>query len=74
MGNICRSLAAESVFRHLVDREGLCDETECDSAGTIDFHEGNALDSGIRRTGEVRGIDIEGRRDPSWRKTYAVMV
>ena len=38
MGNICRSPTAEGVFRHLVEKEGLGDQIEVDSAGTHAYH------------------------------------
>ena len=44
LGNICRSPAAEAVFRELVDREGLSDQISCDSAGTAGYHIGEAAD------------------------------
>ena len=61
MGNICRSPAAEGVFRQMVSQEGGEGQIECDSAGTIDFHAGSAPDSRIRRTGQERGFEIGGR-------------
>ena len=36
LGNICRSPTAEGVFAHLVQRAGLQDRIEVDSAGTGD--------------------------------------
>jgi protein-tyrosine phosphatase len=60
MGNICRSPAAEGVFRHCVEKEGLNEVISCDSAGTIDFHQGSAPDSRVRQTGLDRGFEIEG--------------
>ena len=60
MGNICRSPAAEGVFRHWVESDGLGDQVLCDSAGTIDFHQGSSPDSRIQRTGLERGYEIRG--------------
>ena len=60
MGNICRSPAAEGVFRHCVEQEGLREVIKCDSAGTIDFHQGSLPDSRVRQTGLERGFEIEG--------------
>ena len=37
MGNICRSPAAEGVFRKLVDDAGVAGHFEIDSAGTIGY-------------------------------------
>lgn len=61
MGNICRSPAAEGVFRHLIQEAGLHESIECESAGTIDYHEGSAPDKRVRMTGDERGFDISGR-------------
>ena len=60
MGNICRSPAAECVFRQVVEEEGLSEQIECDSAGTIDFHQGSMPDARIRQTGSERGYQIVG--------------
>ncbi len=61
MGNICRSPAAECVFRQVITQEGLAGAVECDSAGTIDFHAGSAPDPRVRKTGADRGFEIVGR-------------
>lgn len=42
MGNICRSPTAEGVFRRLVSAEGLDTVIATDSAGTHDYHIGEA--------------------------------
>lgn len=39
LGNICRSPAAEGVFRDIVKKRGLDSSFIIDSAGTIDYHE-----------------------------------
>lgn len=39
LGNICRSPAAEGVFRNLVTKKGLDSKFTIDSAGTIGYHE-----------------------------------
>ena len=43
-GNICRSPAAENIFREMVDRAGLLPDLEIDSAGTGDWHEDDPID------------------------------
>ncbi|KAL2899505.1 hypothetical protein RDABS01_024587 [Bienertia sinuspersici] len=58
LGNICRSPAAEGVFRDLVKKRGLDSKYSIDSAGTIDYHEGNPADSRMRSTAKRRGIEI----------------
>ena len=61
MGNICRSPAAESLFRKMVRAEGLETRIGCDSAGTIDFHRGEPPDERMRAAGARRGIRVGGR-------------
>lgn len=39
LGNICRSPAAEGVFKHLVNQKNLHSKFYIDSAGTINYHE-----------------------------------
>lgn len=39
LGNICRSPAAEGVFRDLVKKRTLDSKFNIDSAGTINYHE-----------------------------------
>ena len=60
LGNICRSPSGENVLRHIVEREGLSEQFEIDSAGTIDFHQGNPPDSRMRAAASKRGIEMEG--------------
>ena len=55
-GNICRSPMAEAVFRHLVAQAGLGRLIETDSAGTDEYHIGEAPHSGTRRVLRERGI------------------
>jgi protein-tyrosine phosphatase len=61
MGNICRSPAAEIVFRHLVEAENLDDRIEIDSAGTIGYHTGNPPDKRMSATLRARGYQPDGR-------------
>jgi len=60
MGNICRSPAAEIVFRQLVADAGLGHAIEIDSAGTIDYHHGKPPDRRMARTLAARGYAIAG--------------
>ena len=59
MGNICRSPAAEGVFRHLVAQAGRSAEFEIDSAGTIGYHAGNPADSRMRAAARKRGYSLD---------------
>ncbi|XP_030957784.1 uncharacterized protein LOC115979854 [Quercus lobata] len=58
LGNICRSPAAEGVFRDLVKKRGFDSKFNIDSAGTIDYHEGNEADPRMRAASKRRGIEI----------------
>jgi protein-tyrosine phosphatase len=62
LGNICRSPAAEGVFRSLVEREGLADRIACDSAGTGSWHVGKAPDARMRAAAKRRGYDLDSLR------------
>lgn len=61
MGNICRSPAAEGVFRALVDGRGLSDRIKIASAGTLSYHAGELPDQRMRRAARARGIDLVSR-------------
>jgi protein-tyrosine phosphatase len=60
MGNICRSPTAEGVMRSLLREQGLEDEIEIDSAGTGDWHVGDAPDARATEAAGRRGIVLEG--------------
>jgi protein-tyrosine phosphatase len=62
MGNICRSPAAEGVFRQLVHKEGLENWFEIDSAGTHAYHLGNPPDERTQKSALARGISLAGLR------------
>ena len=59
LGNICRSPAAEGVFRTYVEREGLADEIECASAGTSPYHIGEPADHRMQMHAEKRGYELD---------------
>jgi protein-tyrosine phosphatase len=60
-GNICRSPAAENVFRQVLAASAHAGRIGCDSAGTIDAHTGKPPDPRMRRTLERRGIPVRGK-------------
>ncbi len=62
LGNICRSPTAEGVFRALVQERGLADQFEIDSAGTGDWHVGQAPDKRAQAACRKIGMDISGHR------------
>lgn len=58
LGNICRSPTAEAVFRAQLGARGLMDAIHVDSAGTSDWHIGDAPDSRSQRAAAMRGYDL----------------
>ena len=58
MGNICRSPTAEAVFRHYAENAGLDGRILIDSAGTHDYHVGDAPDLRAQRAAQQRGYDM----------------
>jgi len=52
LGNICRSPLAEAIFQQKIEQNGLESQLSCDSAGTANYHVGEAPDP---RTIEVAG-------------------
>ncbi len=61
MGNICRSPAAEIIFRKQIHDANLTELVETDSAGTTDFHRGSPPDSRMAETLRRAGYEIAGR-------------
>ncbi len=62
LGNICRSPAAEGVFRALCRREGLADHIGIDSAGTSGWNIGRPPDPRSQAATRRRGIDLSAQR------------
>ncbi|WP_145925073.1 low molecular weight protein-tyrosine-phosphatase [Pseudoalteromonas luteoviolacea] len=56
MGNICRSPTMEAVLKAKTQAQGL--SLNIDSAGTINYHEGNTPDSRSMKAGERRGYSF----------------
>ncbi|MBZ0180630.1 MAG: low molecular weight phosphotyrosine protein phosphatase [Melioribacteraceae bacterium] len=56
MGNICRSPSAEAVMNKIIAENGLKEKIFCDSAGTIDYHEGEEADPRMKEHAKKRGI------------------
>ena len=57
LGNICRSPMAETVLRAELAAAGLDGAVVVDSAGTGDWHVGDAMDPGARAALASRGFD-----------------
>ena len=61
-GNICRSPTGEGVLRHLAQKRGLADSVRIASAGTHDYHVGDAPDPRTVRHASKRGYDLSAQR------------
>jgi protein-tyrosine phosphatase len=60
LGNICRSPTAEGVMRALVERAGLQQEIELESAGTGSWHVGDPPDARAAAVAAARGMPLDG--------------
>lgn len=58
LGNICRSPMAEGIFKAQVEKAGLSDKIEIDSAGTSAYHIGELADPRMRETALQHGITL----------------
>ena len=77
LGNICRSPAAEIIFRQQAADAGRSDEFQIDSAGTIGFHHGSPPDPRMSEALERHGFTVSGRSrqiDASDLETYDLIV
>lgn len=61
MGNICRSPAAEAIFRAKVTEAGREEDFLIDSAGTLGYHAGDPADARMRRHAAQRGYELTSR-------------
>lgn len=64
LGNICRSPAAEGILKNYVRNENLDGRFEIDSAGLLDYHEGENYDQRMIAHAEKRGYNLEGTSRP----------
>lgn len=64
LGNICRSCTAEEVFRTLAAAAGRANDFYVDSAGIIDYHEGELPDSRMRAHARAHGYNLTHRSRP----------
>lgn len=64
LGNICRSSSAEEIMRTLINQAGLETEIEVDSAGILNYHEGELPDSRMRMHAYHRGYVLTHRSRP----------
>ena len=61
LGNICRSPAAEGIFKQKIKDRDLEKLFFVDSAGTGGWHVGNLADPRMRETASLRGIELTSR-------------
>ena len=64
LGNICRSAAAESVMKQLVDDAGLSDSFVIDSAGILSIHKGETADYRMKEHATRRGYTLTSLSRP----------
>ncbi|MFO7868152.1 MAG: low molecular weight protein-tyrosine-phosphatase [Bacteroidales bacterium] len=64
LGNICRSPSAHTIFQHMIDKKGISEKYEIDSAGILSVHEGEMADARMRKHAEKRGYFITTRSRP----------
>lgn len=57
-GNICRSPTAEGIFRKYVNNAGLSEKIYIESAGLLDYHEGDNADHRTQAHAKKRGYDL----------------
>ncbi|MFZ1344664.1 low molecular weight protein-tyrosine-phosphatase [Thiothrix eikelboomii] len=62
MGNICRSPTAQAVFESFVQRSGLAQAIQVDSAGTHAYHLGSQPDQRSQQAALGRGLDLTQQR------------
>lgn len=58
LGNICRSPAAEGIFKSIIEKQGKSNDYIVDSAGTSGYHIGDLPDKRMRKHGSMRGYDF----------------
>ncbi|MGY8814030.1 MAG: low molecular weight protein-tyrosine-phosphatase [Gammaproteobacteria bacterium] len=58
MGNICRSPAAEGVFRDYIQKAGQQNSIIIESAGTLGYHQGSPPDSRMLQAASRRGYEL----------------
>ena len=70
LGNICRSSAAEEIMRQKLMNAGKENEVVVDSAGLIDYHEGEKSDPRMLSHAYLRGYRITHLSRPISRKDF----
>ena len=78
LGNICRSPMADVVLRSRLEAAGLADRVRVASAGTGDWHVGDAMDRRAAATLSAHGYDPSRHRAqqfrPEWLDAYDLVL
>lgn len=64
LGNICRSPAAAAILKNYINRNKLDDHFQIDSAGLLDYHEGETYDNRMILYASKRGYKLIGTSRP----------
>lgn len=64
LGNICRSPAAEGILKKYIAQEKLNENIFIDSAGLLDYHEGDNYDPRMIEHAQSRGYNLTGTSRP----------
>jgi protein-tyrosine phosphatase len=64
LGNICRSPAAEGIMKKKLEEKGISDRFFIDSAGILNYHEGEFVDNRMRSHARRRNIELTSRSRP----------
>lgn len=64
LGNICRSPAAEAILKKKTIQKNLDGTIKIDSAGLLDYHEGETYDQRMIKHAMKRGYNLEGTSRP----------
>lgn len=70
LGNICRSAAAEAIMKKLTEEAGVADQFEIDSAGILNYHEGEPADRRMREHARTHGYEVTSISRPVRRTDF----
>jgi protein-tyrosine phosphatase len=71
LGNICRSPSAEAILKKLAKEAGLENKIVVDSAGLLDYHEGELPDPRMRQHASHRGYVLDSPSRPIRTKDFS---
>lgn len=64
LGNICRSPTAQAVMEGIIAQHSVLADIEIDSAGILNYHQGELADSRMRMHASRRGYQLTHRSRP----------